>query len=387
MKITNDSSILILSHYYKRTLEGGGPPQEIRDYFRKIGCFIAYIEHPFPYADDNRSSLTIYENGKLRKQYFTFPVFGPEPLFYIIDILFTWYFIAIAKKKYDLCVALDNLNTISVFPYRKLKIIHTLVFYTIDYTPVRFKNTVLNTIYQHTDKLACYTADAIWVLSKRMTEMRKKMGVQQTITAPSILLPMGANLKRIKIQPIEKINKFHLVFVGHLLEKQGLQRVFEALTGVIKHIPQIKLLIVGKGSYEKELKALVKKLKISKNVVFKGFIETHEKVEQILCKSAVGLAPYVPDADNYTYYTDPGKPKLYLACGLPVIITDVPESANVIQRFGAGLCIPYKKEAFEKAIITLLKNNQLYKKYRKNAIKLSKQFDTEILISNAVKKT
>ena len=70
MKISKNHRVLIVSHFYKRTLSGGGPPQEIRDYFLPIVDTISYIEHPFPYADDRRSSLTIYRQGKLQKQFF-----------------------------------------------------------------------------------------------------------------------------------------------------------------------------------------------------------------------------------------------------------------------------------------------------------------------------
>ena len=55
--------ILIMSHFYVRTMVGG-PPQEVRDYFLDKTKYLYYIEHPFSYADDPRSILTIYKNGK-----------------------------------------------------------------------------------------------------------------------------------------------------------------------------------------------------------------------------------------------------------------------------------------------------------------------------------
>ena len=32
MKLSKDSTVLILSHFYTRAIAGGGPPQEVRDY-------------------------------------------------------------------------------------------------------------------------------------------------------------------------------------------------------------------------------------------------------------------------------------------------------------------------------------------------------------------
>jgi len=106
-----------------------------------------------------------------------------------------------------------------------------------------------------------------------------------------------------------------------------------------------------------------------------------------LTESAIGLAPYVPGADTYTQYTDPGKPKLYLACGLPVIITDVPASADLIDKAKAGIKVDYTPESIAQAIKRLLSDDELFNNYRDNAINLGKQFNTPDLIANAIEKT
>src|SRR5581483_10066435 len=240
--------------FYKRTTTGGGPPQEIRDFFKPKVKRIYYIEHPFPKADDRRSSLAIYEKGVLKKQIFAPPLFGPQALFYIIDIFITWYFVITVGKKFDLCVALDNLNTVSMLPFKNIGVVKKLAFYTIDYTPLRFKNEILNNMYHFFDRLACYHTDVIWNLSGRMKDARKKNGVDMKKSAPSVLLPMGANLARIKILPIEKIHRFDIIFVGYLLEKQGVQLVLKSLKNVITKVPRTRFIIIGQGEYESKLK-------------------------------------------------------------------------------------------------------------------------------------
>lgn len=128
-------------------------------------------------------------------------------------------------------------------------------------------------------------------------------------------------------------------------------------------------------------------MRISKYVEFKGFVKNHKDVEKILCKSAVAVAPYEDTSDNYTRYTDPGKPKLYLGCGLPVIITDVPQIARVIKLKKAGIITAYNSNSFAESIIKLLSNDELYNEYRENAIKLSKNYNTNTLIEAALNKT
>lgn len=387
MKLSKNSSILILSHFYKRALAGGGPPQEIRDFFIPKVKRVYYIEHPFPYGNDRRSSMTVYESGLLKRQIFTPSLRGPYILFYILDVFLTFFFVLLSRTKFDLCIALDNLNTVSILPFKKLGLVKKLVFYTIDYTPLRFENRTLNNMYHLIDRIACYNADTMWILSERMIEARKKNKVDLTRSAPNILLPMGANLGRIKILPVRKISRHTIVYVGYLLEKHGIQFVLEALPKIIPKIPQVRFIIIGQGEYEQKLKAIAKKLKITNTVAFKGFIKDHKTVERILCKSAIGIAPYVPSPDNFTYFTDPGKVKLYLGCGLPVVITDVPAIARVIESHKAGIIIDYTVQSMARALVMLLSNDKLYNQYRKNAIVLSKKYDTNSLIRGALDKT
>lgn len=387
MKISSTSNILIISHYYKRTLSGGGPPQEIRDFFLSKVKRIYYIEHPFPSASDHKSSMTIYENGVLKKQIFTPAISGPQVVFYILDIFLTFYFVLIARTRFNLCVALDNLNTVTMIPFRKVGMVKKLVFYTIDYNPLRFENKILNNIYHFLDKLACYHCDIIWVLSRKMNKERKRNKVNIKKMSPNILLPMGANLERINILPFNKIQRHQIVYAGFLMKKQGVQLAIESMPKVIEKVPDVKFIIIGEGEYEEKLKELTRNLKITNSVKFKGFVKDHKEVEKILCECAVAVAPYMDSPDNYTKYTDPGKPKLYLGCGLPVVITNVPQIASAIQSKKAGIATNYEVNNFSEALIKLLSDDNLYKEYRENAIKLSKNYNTNALIARALDKT
>lgn len=387
MTISKNQNVLILSHYSKRAISGGGPPQEVRNFLLPYVKRVYYIEHPFPYAEDKRSSITIYENSIMKKQIFTFSKFGPQILFYIMDFFITLYFLLYLRTKFDLCVALDNLNTFSVLPFKKFGIIKKLVFYTIDNTPYRFENKILNSIYHFIDKIACYNSDVIWILSEIMIDTRKKRGISPKKSGKNIILPMGADLEGIKLLPINKIHRHQIIFVGILLEKQGLQIIIEALPKILEKVQDARLIIVGSGEYENKLKKIAESAKVSKFVDFKGFMEKQSDVEKLLCESALGIATYKPDPNNFTYFTDPGKPKLYLGCGLPVVITDVPLIAKVIQREKAGKIVKYSSEDAANVLIKLLTNEKLYKDYRENAIKLSKHYNTNTLINRAIKKT
>ena len=122
---------------------------------------------------------------------------------------------------------------------------------------------------------------------------------------------------------------------------------------------------------------------VAENVEFKGFIKDHKDVENILTKCAIGLAVYEPDPDSFTRYADPSKPKQYMACGLPVIITAVPWVAEEIEKKHMGLVIKYDKNALAEAIIKLLKDDKLYTESRENAIKFASELDWSTIFTQA----
>lgn len=383
-------NVLILSHFFVRT-EATGPPVDLKDFLLPKVKSIVYIEHPFPYNawqdEDTRSRITVFKHGKLVKQKDFLPWRGNNVLYYIKDVLLTQWWVLMNRRRFDLCIALDNLNTLSVLFWRKLGLIKKLVYYTIDYNPIRFTNRLLNGIYHKIDKICCYDSDCIWVLADRMIEGRKRKGISIKRCAPTVIVPMGAHLSRIKKVPLEKVERYTLVYVGTLSQRQGVQLILRVLPNIIKEVPQVKFIVIGKGDYEEQLKKMVKQLKIEQYVIFKGFLKDNNEVEQILSRSAIGMACYVPDESNYVYYADPGKPKQYLGCGLPVIITRFPAIADEIEKNDAGIAIDYNENSLKRAITKLLKDDDSYANCRKKAIEFSKSFDTEHILSNALNET
>lgn len=67
-----------------------------------------------------------------------------------------------------------------------------------------------------------------------------------------------------------------LLFVGRLSEKKGVCYLLEAMPRVVERFPDAKLLVVGKGELENELRDLAGRLALADQVVFAGAIPNHE---------------------------------------------------------------------------------------------------------------
>lgn len=364
-----------------------GLSQFLRDWLSPKTKNLIFIGHPlYPTQTDN-STMNVYKKGVLKKTYNSPFLYTFGMLLYLKDAFFTIYFILKSKETIDITIGVDNLNTIVLLLLKKLNFIKKVVYHTVDFTPNRFSNKILNFIYHWIDRYCCYHADIIWNSSGRMTEGRVKNGLDESRMARVIITPDGSNFDPKKRLPIDKINRKMVVFLGHLRERLGIELLIEGFSDVVKKEKDAKLLIIGDGHLSDKLKKMTQKLGISKNVIFTGFLERHEDVDKKLKKGAIGIALFEPVIDSFEYYSDAGKPKVYLAAGMPVIITRVPEIADEIDDKKAGLIIPYSKEALTIAILNFLQNNKLYEETRKNAIKLSQKYIWNNIFYDAFSKT
>lgn len=97
------------------------------------------------------------------------------------------------------------------------------------------------------------------------------------------VIPMGVDSKLFNpnkydasIKKKYHINGPFLLFVGRLTEKKGVRYLIEAMPKVLKHYPKTKLMIIGSGELEQELKELANNLNINGEVIFRGAIPNKE---------------------------------------------------------------------------------------------------------------
>ena len=364
-----------------------GPPQELKRFLATRVRRLLYISHPFSYCKDVRSWMELYEGGAKIKESHAPAIKGPEVMYYIKDIFLTLYYTFKTGGRYDVYIGADNLNALAGLLLRSLGRVDKVVFYTIDYIPKRFENRMMNRLYHFIDRLCCNRCDFLWNISANMTDARSMNRVSRERRAPEAVVPNGSNFSEIKRLGLAEIDRHRLAFMGHLRKNQGVELLLAAFPEILKRVKGATIEIIGTGPLEEELKALAVRLGISGKVRFSGFIKEHAELEKRLARSAVGVAPYSPSDDSFTYYADPGKPKTYLAAGLPVIITDVPLIAREIERKRAGLLVGYDEKALAGAAIRLLTDEPFYAECRANAIELGSLFDWNNVFESAIKRT
>lgn len=338
---------------------------------------VLHIRHSFSDAPDRYSYYTWYKNGKICKEEKTgdYRNFS-EPFIYLKELFFTIYWVGKSKIKWDVCIGMDGLCVLFGNILRSFNKVGKTIYWAIDFVPNnRFNSGVRNKIYHWINMCGYKKSDEMWDLSPRMAEAREKfIGIKKTDYKLHKVVPYGVWIDRIKKYKYEECEKNTLVFMGHLLPKQGAQLVIEAIPEIIKKMPDFKFKVIGDGQYKKDLIQLAKKLGVEKYCDFKGKVNDIKELENEIARSCLAIAPYVKKLDTWTYYADSGKVKTYLACGVPVLLTDIPWNAQEIKNNKCGEIITEEKKNIIDSVIRLF-DPIINQEYRNNAIKYSKIFD------------
>jgi len=370
-------SFIVVSH-----VAFTGHSQELKNFLKQHAEKLLFIGHPFSYALQKTSTAELYEKGMLKMEAKAPQANGPEILLYLKDFVVTFYFVLKFRMKFHVYFGVDPLNSFVGLFLKRLGFAKLTVFYVIDYVPVRFKNTVLNSIYHSIDRICVYNSDFTWNLSPAMVSARERRGISKDKTM-QITVPTGTHIEKSRYLPIEQINRTDIAFLSHLREGQGIELILEALPEIVKAIPSVRLMVIGTGPLEKYFREEVKKRNVAGNVVFFGYIENHDEIEKIVSRCGIGLAPYVPNPHSFTWYADPSKPKVYVGCGVPMVITKVPPVAFEIEKWGAGIVISYNKSELIDAVVELLTNDELYSRCRQESLAFASAYTWDNVFFNA----
>lgn len=123
-------------------------------------------------------------------------------------------------------------------------------------------------------------------------------------------------------------NEIKIVCVARLIKRKGIKYLIEAI-GELKD-NYIKLIVVGEGNQEEELKKLAVELKISDSVDFKGYVN-HNRIVDIYKNCDIFVLPSLNEGMSNALLESMGT-------GLPVIVTDTGGTHELID--GNGIIVP-----------------------------------------------
>lgn len=129
-----------------------------------------------------------------------------------------------------------------------------------------------------------------------------------------------------------------LAHIGGFQPYEGLEVLIDALPAMVRELPGLRLLLVGGGEQESQLRALASRLDLNDQIVFTGRLE-HESVREAY--SVADLLVYPRIATRTTMLTTPLKPLEAMAMEKPVLLSDLPPMRELVEPGVSGfLCQP-----------------------------------------------
>lgn len=301
----------------------------------------------FPPSYKNQpTEFLIYKNGKLfEKDKFWFYK-GNNKL--LIHIFYYLYFLLCLFKYRVRDTFIIFYFPLYLFLNAQISLVtrNKYIFWIWDYFPTKSK--VMDTY----NKLVLHYNNHLQYVMYLSPNLKKIYSNRSRSSSVREVVSFGIKDRKI----VKKVKHNVLGYIGNLRPGQGI----EFLIDVAKQNNKITVEFIGDGPLRAELEHIVAKNKLTKRVLFHGFVNNDELLG-IVSRWQIAVAPYIPSKDNPTIYTEPGKIKLYIELGLPVIMTKVSYIYKDLLKYNAGLAIDYKYASLIDAITIIQKS---YSKYR-----------------------
>jgi len=167
-----------------------------------------------------------------------------------------------------------------------------------------------------------------------------------------------APFKKYEREDIKENGNF-ILFFGRIWEYKGLEYLIKAEPIITKEVPEVKIVIAGMGESFTKYEQMIGNRR-AKFIVHNYHIPYREGAE-LFQKCSVVVLPYIETSQSGVVLSAYGFKK-------PVVITDVGSVSEVVDDGITGLIVPPKNpEALARAVIKLLKNEDLRKTMGENA--------------------
>ena len=347
-----------------------GPAQALRDHLVARGGLVVAVSHPLSPEDGGAHVVETYASGKLvRHRSIRLPLRPPSS--FLLDPA-----VPLLLPRVDTWFGFNPLACARGLLARRLGRARRVVLWSVDFVPDRFGSGTLRTrLYDGLDRTCCIRADARVELSAAAREARDRRHSLPVPETPVHVVPMGAWLDRVPTTGADGYRARRLVFLSHLVRRQGTDVLVEAVARLRGRGSDVVADVIGTGPEEAGLRARARELELDDVVRFHGFVPDHRDVERILASASVAVAPYRPHEDTFTAYADPGKLKAYLAAGLPIVLTDVPPNAKELEAEAGAEVVPVDADAVADAVARLLDSPDGWRERHEAALAYAARFD------------
>ncbi|MBT7469052.1 MAG: glycosyltransferase family 4 protein, partial [Candidatus Cloacimonetes bacterium] len=215
-----------------------------------------------------------------------------------------------------------------------------------------------NKQWENYEKKYTKRADAVITVVEEMKNRICKLEIEENKIS---VLQNTIELENFIINANKKDDdKINIFYSGGINYHRGLQIAIDAIKIIKEEYPEIRLQIVGSGSYEKILRQKVMTENLSNNVEFYGW-KNYSEMMMMLQKAQIAIITHLRSIQ--TNNSSPNKLFQYMFSQKPIVVSDCDSVKRIVKKVGCGVVYKDKDSGdLAKKIKLLLKNDKLCQK-------------------------
>ena len=206
-----------------------------------------------------------------------------------------------------------------------------------------------------------------------MSNSTKRKLIEASIPEDKItIIYGGVETEKLRKLQAQKYLRPTICTICRLVNYKRVNELIMALANLKRDFPSCRLLVIGAGPQEMNLRNLTQTLQLERDVRFLGTLP-HDETMTILKRCHLLAMPSV--VEGFGLVTVEA-----MACGVPFVNSRIPATVEITKNGLGGLLFsPEDVNDLEEKIRELLTNKALYQQKQKEGLKLAKQYDWAII--------
>ena len=221
-------------------------------------------------------------------------------------------------------------------------------------------NLIDRTNFRYCDKIIPISEGLQEMLWHRYRVPPEKTVLIESATDPELFRPLdeGVCRQRLGLDPAGR----YVGFVGSFFRHQGIDILIDAAPTIVHRLPDVRFLLVGDGVMRRTWAERISKRGLSASFLFTGQVP-YSEVPLYIGATELCVAPFLADRGD----ASPLKLFDYLACGRPVVASDIRPLHDLLSRAqGIASVPPEDPEALGKEIVRLLEDQEAARRLGEN---------------------
>lgn len=295
------------------------------------------------------------------------------------EFIFTLSCVGIySSRKIGFTIAVDPLNFLYAYVLKKLGMLGRIYFHSVDYSQNRFRNRLLNVIYESSYRFAITKADTVGVVSARMKQKALDYGVESHRVFLLPNTPLDADIAPVDLKARLPKSIVHSGF-SFTIDFDKFLNVLAQLKGLIG---SFEVHLIGDANLNPAQQQFVSDNGLHETLIFHGFLDRAQNLK-VISQCMVGVTYYDYSDLPHMRYADSQKIREYLYMGLPVVSEGLTWTAEEAYVAGAALIFRNERE-MARELASLLTDDLEYQRMSANAQQLGRKYEKGQLLEELI---